>query len=280
MSKVLVTKEKLDSLAESVAAKSGVPLTMTIDGMTAALDQMRVPVGDIEITSNGTVDVTDYENAVVNIPVATKNLTVKSGSKAQIYSDDAGYKTVAVKPVKMLTQNLRLVGESPSFINADFTVNNYNYVRNLWFSNENGVLISDDISSWPAGFYYITLLGNYFKVVDSNDELLGYALTNYDKTNIPYNVVSDRFYFLINDEGIIDDCYGGEEFASFDGNPIYIETTDESNGLSISIYNSTGLFLGGDGYTFSVFKYQPYDGFDYVSFSPVMKSLTVTPTSQ
>jgi len=43
MSKVLVTKEKLDTLAESVAAKTGEPLTMTIDEMTAALDQMTIP---------------------------------------------------------------------------------------------------------------------------------------------------------------------------------------------------------------------------------------------
>ena len=35
--KVLITKSKLDDLANAVAAKSGVPVTMTVDGMTDAL---------------------------------------------------------------------------------------------------------------------------------------------------------------------------------------------------------------------------------------------------
>lgn len=41
--KVVVTKSKLDALANSVAAKSKVPVLMTIDEMKAAVDSIKLP---------------------------------------------------------------------------------------------------------------------------------------------------------------------------------------------------------------------------------------------
>ena len=70
MSKVILTKEKLDSLANTIAYKSGVPVTMTIDEMNAAVESIKFPKGTLNVTENGTHNVYDYENVKVDVPEA------------------------------------------------------------------------------------------------------------------------------------------------------------------------------------------------------------------
>lgn len=69
MSKVSVTKDKLDILANAIANKSGEPLTLTLDEMVSAVDGIETggggitPTGNIDITQAGVTDVTNYATA-------------------------------------------------------------------------------------------------------------------------------------------------------------------------------------------------------------------------
>lgn len=69
MSNVLVNKDKLDVLANAIANKSGEALTLTLDEMVDAVDGIDTsgitPTGNIDITSAGTTDVTNYATATV-----------------------------------------------------------------------------------------------------------------------------------------------------------------------------------------------------------------------
>lgn len=71
MSKVSVTKDKLDILANAIANKSGEPLTLTLDEMVSAVDGIETggggitPTGNIDITQAGVTDVTNYATATV-----------------------------------------------------------------------------------------------------------------------------------------------------------------------------------------------------------------------
>ena len=69
MSKVSVSKDKLDYLANAISIKSGEPLTLTLDEMVSAVDGMETggitPTGNINITQAGVTDVTNYATATV-----------------------------------------------------------------------------------------------------------------------------------------------------------------------------------------------------------------------
>ena len=86
MAKVVITRSKLDSLANSIAAKSGVPVTMTIDEMKTAVDGILVPAGTLTVTENGVTNVTAYENVDVDVfvPDMIDQVSVKSTSEEQV----------------------------------------------------------------------------------------------------------------------------------------------------------------------------------------------------
>ena len=70
MSNVIVDKTKLDYLANAISAKSGEALTLTLDEMVDAVDGIETgggitPTGNIDITSAGVTDVTNYATATV-----------------------------------------------------------------------------------------------------------------------------------------------------------------------------------------------------------------------
>lgn len=69
MSNVIIDKQKIDILANAISAKSGEPVTMTLDEMVSAVDGIDTsgitPTGNIDITSAGVTDVTDYATATV-----------------------------------------------------------------------------------------------------------------------------------------------------------------------------------------------------------------------
>lgn len=84
MSKVVITRSKLDSLATTISAKSGEPLPLTIAQMDAAVQGIEkgiVPTGTKSITENGTgIDVAQYASADVAVPscwelIASQTLT-------------------------------------------------------------------------------------------------------------------------------------------------------------------------------------------------------------
>ena len=81
MTKVLVTQSKLDTLAEIVGGKSNTNVPLTLDEMITAADSITsgggiTPTGNIDITSAGVTDVTNY--ATATLPVATYSLDVQS----------------------------------------------------------------------------------------------------------------------------------------------------------------------------------------------------------
>ena len=70
MAKVLITQSKLDTLAEVIGGKSNTNVPMTVDEMITAADSITggggiTPTGNIDITSAGVTDVTNYATATV-----------------------------------------------------------------------------------------------------------------------------------------------------------------------------------------------------------------------
>lgn len=70
MSNVIVDKNKIDILANAISCKSGEEVTMTLDEMVSAVDGIETgggitPTGNIDITSAGVTDVTEYATATV-----------------------------------------------------------------------------------------------------------------------------------------------------------------------------------------------------------------------
>lgn len=97
MSKVSVTKNKLDILANAIANKSGEPLTLTLDEMVSAVDGIDTsgggitPSGNIDITQAGVTDVTNYATATV--PSADPFVTTN-----RWYSTDSGGRKYNIQP--------------------------------------------------------------------------------------------------------------------------------------------------------------------------------------
>ena len=87
MTKVLITQDKLDTLAEVIGGKSNTNVPLTLDEMITAADSITggggiTPTGNIDITSAGVTDVTNYATATV--------------PQGQMYADYIrGYKTVS-----------------------------------------------------------------------------------------------------------------------------------------------------------------------------------------
>ena len=70
MSNVIIDKSKIDILANAISVKSGEAVTMTLDEMVSAVDGIETgggitPTGNIDITSAGVTDVTEYATATV-----------------------------------------------------------------------------------------------------------------------------------------------------------------------------------------------------------------------
>ena len=106
MSQVLITKSKLDSLANTIASKASVAAPLTIAQMETAVRQ--IPTGEAvlttkTITANGTYNAQDdsadgYSSVTVNVPTPTPSLQSKSVSytptetaQSETVSADSGY---------------------------------------------------------------------------------------------------------------------------------------------------------------------------------------------
>ena len=98
MPNVLVDKEKIDLLANAISAKSGEALTLTLDEMVDAVDGIETggggitPTGNIDITSAGVTDVTNYATATV------ATATINDGGNDPSYSTVGGARKWSITP--------------------------------------------------------------------------------------------------------------------------------------------------------------------------------------
>ena len=92
MSKVLVTEGHLQDIASAIRAKNGSADTYQPGAMAAAIRAIETggitPAGTIAISANGTVDVTQYASAAVNVQPA---LQAKSVAQNGTVTPDSGY---------------------------------------------------------------------------------------------------------------------------------------------------------------------------------------------
>ena len=95
MTKVLITTSLLDDLADAIAAKSGESTPLTIAEMTDAVDDITLPSGSVNISTNGSHDVAAYETAVVSVPAPAPSLQTKTNispsESSQTITADTGY---------------------------------------------------------------------------------------------------------------------------------------------------------------------------------------------
>lgn len=128
MSKVLITRSKLDDLATAVSNKSGAALPLTIAQMQTAVQN--IPTGgggtliEKSITANGTYDAEDdnadgYSSVTVAVPTPTPSLQSKSVSytsgitqQTDSVTADSGYDglgsvSVTVAPIPLTHYSLR-----------------------------------------------------------------------------------------------------------------------------------------------------------------------------
>ena len=143
MTKVLVTKDKLDTLAEIVGGKSNTNVPLTVDEMITAADSITgggiTPTGNIDITSAGVTDVTNYATATV--PQGEMYATVNS----EFYTEN-GQKKWRYRGTALIDGN---DGYGAEGYIADTTVENGNWeTRNAIAS---GTTITPSTSSQTIG---------------------------------------------------------------------------------------------------------------------------------
>lgn len=106
MSQVLITRSKLDSLANTIASKASVAAPLTIAQMETAVRNIPTGGGTLitkNISANGTYSAQDdsadgYSSVTVNVPTPTPSLQTKTKSytpsetaQSEIVSADSGY---------------------------------------------------------------------------------------------------------------------------------------------------------------------------------------------
>jgi hypothetical protein len=98
MAKVIVSKSKLDSIADAVASVSGAQTPLTLDDVVTEVGGLTKVEGTITINVNGSIDVTQYAEADVSVPTPTPSLqdktvaiTPTTSAQTQTVTADSGY---------------------------------------------------------------------------------------------------------------------------------------------------------------------------------------------
>lgn len=98
MTKVSITRSKLDTLANTISTKSGAALPLTLDQMDAAVRSISGgTVEPLSVTANGTYTApsgTAYSPVTVNVPSGTPSLQSKTATpteQQQVVEPDSGY---------------------------------------------------------------------------------------------------------------------------------------------------------------------------------------------
>lgn len=151
MSKVLITRDKLDDLAVAVAEKAGLTTPLTIAQMQTAVENLPTGGGSTlitkSITENGTYNArTDnadgYSSVTVNVPssaptleTVTKTYTPTESQQTESVSADAGYDAID-------TVNVTVNAISPTYVGSGIT-------RRA----ASDLTESDGVVTAPSGYY-------------------------------------------------------------------------------------------------------------------------------
>ena len=140
MANVLVQESSLQDIADAIRTKNGTQNTYKPSQMADAIEAISgggiTPTGTINITTNGTHDVTSYASASVNVPTGSADLGTKTITANGTYDaeDDSldGYSSVTVNVPSVaptgtkqisITQNGTTTEDVTNYASAEITVN-------------------------------------------------------------------------------------------------------------------------------------------------------------
>ena len=156
MTKVLVTQSKLDTLAEIVGGKSNTNVPLTLDEMITAADSITsgggiTPSGNIDITSAGVTDVTNYATATVASAGTVSGYVYVNENGSWSVNNDTGAVSVVIED-----SGGYIDAENSGWVNTDNygtisdAVINYTFISNTTLSTQSATAITPTESSQTA----------------------------------------------------------------------------------------------------------------------------------
>ncbi len=158
MANVLINEDTMTDIADAIRSKKGVSTTYKPSDMPTAIESISgggiTPTGTINITTNGTHDVTNYASASVAVPqgstpTGTKNISItQNGTTTE---DVTNYASAQI------TVNVQGGGGLPNHINSVNTVTLDSTATNM-LALSNLIIQSARITRETGHVYFISLV--------------------------------------------------------------------------------------------------------------------------